>query len=479
MKKKIFILLFVMIFAIMAIGCGSKEENGKTPEEKAAIEKEKARTFKDAAEHITYSSFKLLDAGAFDSTIKVGAKGDFSKLFADKMDPTMVPFLNEFLNNSKLNYNLKVIFNDPEQLLKFSFAYGLMFNEKPLMDLEVFSNDKNIGFNFPSMSKKGFVVSHDKLFSMINDKEGADAAKDVMSIDFNKYRDIVLDGKTYEELYTEKFAKYKELTDKFLNDTFTKTDITEIERDGKKVPVTEYKGEYDMQKAMALNKEMIAIAKDDEDLKSFVLDKGTKIFDEMISSKDYEKLQMTLEDIEEAKKDFTDAITNKWADMFNEISARYEEGMNADANKVLQESTVHVLYRISEANVMESSVVTFTVEGFEINAEYVLNNYGSAVAISSSNEFYNLNSLLTGSLEEVQNNVMTNQEFFDYTKGFVIELIDYVNEGESFAEVFKLMESNNLSQQAGMIKQGLAQVKMMLDSINSPEDLINMMGMGM
>ncbi len=477
MKRRIFTLMLAVAFIFGFTACGEKAEE--------------AAKYDSAAEHLTHAYFETFDLSNIGIQAKIGAKGNFKPFLTKSMgegaNEKYVNFFDALLNESEVEYVFKYASSEGS-LPMFSAEYGLVNNGKDLINVDLFSDSENLGIKMPALSSKGFVVSYSKIASKIlesasvEDKEGMETLSKLTKLDLKKYKKIVLGDKEGYDFYVENFPKYKELIDAYINETYTKTDVTTVERDGKTIDVTEYKMAYDWEKNINLMIAILNQAKEDEALRNMLVEKAGLLIDEFISSKDYEAFDMTEEEAKKIKADFEaevadkEALAKKWSDSIQESIDVYEnEGKNGKAANLAKDADFQAVVRIDANNHLDSAVGSIKVkpEGVEEAVEVTVDGvYLQNVEVEKAegDDYYNLDALLDveGDFEAYMNE---NPAFFDFTKGFAMDVVTTLTEGESFAHIYELMKSNGLEQEEAMIQMYLQQAKTMIEGMTQEQFL--------
>ncbi len=488
MKKRLLSLALALTLVFTFTGCefSKGSDDAKTGEEKAAEKLE----FKDAADHITYAQFNTYKLEGMGFDINLGVEGDLTSYLKDMMpgqeSEKYVNFINDFVQDTKLAYAIKYKKDGEDKMPKIEGGYGLKYKGKDLINVVGLINDKNAGFSVPAVSDKGFSVDYKKLL----EKEDAEAAKVLqafLSLDLEKYLDIILGGKSAYDFYNEDLASIKEVYAKFINDSVTKTETNSVERNGKEIPVTEYKMTYDYDKAIAINKEILEAIKKDEKLRDLLIERADLVLDEIIKSKDYELFGATEEDMKEAKEELTKIkedkdLKKKWEDGIDEIIAGYDESQNQEGveevKAFINNADMEYLIRINEDNKIDSGLISFVIKDEEkkadikISAEVVSLNPDEMEFVDST-DFLDITELAASENPNPAEFFENNSEAFDYIKTYMLDAINFVLEGDSFKMVFDLMEKHEMTMEKTMIESQVKQVKTMVENM-TVEQLMGM-----
>ncbi len=493
MKRKS--LLFILVLALMAFSftaCTEDQKNAANGGDKKTSGTEKEVKLEDTASKLTYAYFNTINLENFGFNAELGVKGDFTALIQEQMasagdaeSKKYAAFANELINNGGIAYNMKYKFEEGSKFPMFSMGYGLNYNKKPLLDFAVFSDNKNVGFNLPAVSKKGFAMSYSKIFEDV-DQEELEAAATLANLDYKKYFNLVLEDKSSNEFYEANFADYKVIVDKYLNDNFDKGEEKTIERDGKKIDVTEFTANLDYASYKQFTLELLKKAKDDDKLRDLVIKKMTVVVDEFIESKDYESFGMTEEEAQKFKSEFhLSAVTNReefdkeWvAGMEEAIEAYENEEMDEETKAFLDQTVIKWVVRVDKDNHLDSMHMEFTVkpDGTDqeiqviIDGNYLLN---VDIAQTDNENFINIDGLADENVNPADY-LKENKDVAEFIKTYALEVMDYVLEGDTPSEIYQLMKDNDMESEESMIKTLVEQTKSQLESMTT-EQLIESM----
>ncbi len=474
MNKKIIaaLLAIAMVFSFTACGEKAGDNTGDAAEA--------AKKFKTVAEHINYANFEGFDIEKgigidFKLGLKGGLKDYLEKQLTDENQKKYIPFIDALSKETQLSYNFAYKMADDKTPM-LAIYYGLINNGKALLDLKGQSDQENMSFSFPALSEKGFYITLAKLTEVFGEEEDQQQMANFFKLNFKKYIDIVKGDKTGLEFYSTELAKYKEIADKYINDNATKTETTSIERDGKTISVTEYKVNYDYAQNMAVLKEYLTVARDDEALLDLIISKSTALLDEFIKSKDYELFDMTEEEINDYKARFDKYVgedkpqlIEKWKKAIDEILASYESEDYKQAVEMLKDVDINYLVRINGENQFDSMLMNFAYKyeadkKLEMFADMVY-NFNPEFEAVDKDKFFSLDGMLTKDSQKMQEYAQKNPELAEYIKAFLGDVATYVSESENVKHINELMKANGLEQEEAMFNMMTQQMKSMLENM--------------
>ncbi len=471
MNKKIIAALLAVVMLFSFTACGEKGQDAA----------EAAKQFKTAAEHINHAYFEGIDLkSGIGMQIELGVKGGIKEYLEKQMtsedQKKYIPFIDAFLKETQLSYLVAYKMADEDKVPVFNVNYGLKNNGKNLVDLELKTDSDSMAFSFPALSDKGFFLTYAKLAENVGEEDMKKIGS-IFNLDFNKYLDILKGDKTALEFYSTELAKYKEISDKYINENATKTETTSIERDGKNISVTEYKIPMDFDMNVTIAKELLNTAKEDEALLDLIIAKSTAMLDEFISSKDYEMFDMTEEEIMDYKARFDKYIgedkanlVEAWKDAIDKILATYESEEFKESQKQLKDVTIESLVRIDAENKFDSVSVNFSYkpegvsEAVQIYTDAIYNHNPEFGKVDKE-KFFSLDGMVSTDEQKVREYVQENPEFAEYVKSFLKDVATYVSEGENVKHINELMKANGLEQEEAMFNMMTQQVKSMLDNM--------------
>lgn len=475
LKKKL--LLFALIFALgfSLSACGTEEKSGNP-------NMEEKTEFKDAAEHILYSGFKTYNIKNFGADVSLRVDADLEELLKNTNvlggKEAYSKFANEFLKDFAMKYHLYFKYDEKKQLPKFSFEYALKYKDKVLADIDLTSGEKKLGISTPSLSKKGFAIDYKTLTKNNSEKELKNLNA-LLSINYVKYIDIFLGDKTAYRFFNEDLANYSAIYSEFLNETFKKTGTTSIERDGKKISVTEYEGNYNLEKNFDFQEKILLTLKDDQKLQKLVAERLVLVLDEFLNSKDYELFglsELEVKNIRDqvAKFDANDAeFKKKWDESFDRAMTelKMNRGIYEHTNRDLfGKIESKVLIRIDEKNMIDSSVMELGMDNLSgmgkvsLHAE-IVNKEPKDTDFKDVEKFKDISAFSDTANTTNFDFLMENKDTFEYAKEYAIECIDYFLEGEALKPVYELMEKHGLNMEKSILEITLKQYKTQIENI--------------
>ncbi len=483
MKKRLFILSLAFVLMFTFTGCEfSKSEgsdNGSQPEK---------IVFADAADHLIYAQLNSLSYEDMGAKVIIGVNGDVKEYFSEyftEQDEKYINFLNEFLQNANLYYELMYKSAGKGKMPNLAAKYGILFKDNAIFDIALSADDNKVGLSSPAISEKGFSLNYKKLLAEA-DEESLAIFNKVLQLDIRKYIDIAMGGKKAYEFYNEDLSSIKEVYSKYINDNSSKTETTSITRDGKEIAVTEYKITYDYDEAIKINKEILEAIKKDEKLRNLILERMDAICDELIKSKDYEIFDISEEEVKSFKEEISKAKENgfdkAWEEGIEEAIAQNEANLTspemAEVFDFLNALDIEYLIRINENDKVDSTLINFTIKNPENDKS--LSAYGELVYLNpeelvfpDNSKFLDLTEMVNLSDDERAKYFVNNKKAFDYVKNYILEAINYALEDEKIVEIYALMEKHEMIMEKATIDAGLKQVKIMIENI-TPEEMMGM-----
>lgn len=471
----LFSLLLALSFTFSACEVGKSNANG---DQKQGSEIE----FKDAASHITYANFNTFTLKNMGFDAKATVKGDFKKIFGSVMsgaeNQKYVDFLDELLNNTTIKYNLYYKYDEDHKIPKVNLSYGLLLNDRDFADILIATGKDKLGFSLPAISDKGVSITYQELTKDSGENE-IQMMKAILALDYVKYVDLILGDKKAYDFYSEDLANYKAIYDKYLNESFVKTDTQSVERDGKTIAVTEYKGTYDLKKNIELQRALLNEAKEDKKLQQLILDKALLVTEEFLNSKDYEAFGYSEERVKKTRDELATADINDpgfqadWKKGIEESLAKLDRQESQDPNmmKLFENTVVETVVRINEENKLDSYSMHLAVNDPSLNGELAFDIEMLTKQVEDSDfadveKFYTIDDLSAMSQADMLPYLSENKEMIKYMKEYGLEIINYFLESENVKPLYEMMEKHKLNLEKSMIEMYLMQTRIELENMN-------------
>lgn len=471
----LFSLLLALSFTFSACEMGKSNANG---EQKQGGESE----FKDAASHITYANFNTFTLKNMGFDAKMTIKGDYKKMFGSVLsgeeNQKYVNFLDDFLNNATVKYNLYYKYDEENKVPKLNLSYGLLLKDRDLVDILITTGKDKLGFSLPSISNKGVSITYQELIKDSGENE-IQMMKAILSLDYVKYVNIILGDKKAYDFYSEDLANYKAIYDKYLNESFVKTDTQNVERDGKTIAVTEYKGSYDLKKNMELQRALLNEAKEDKKLQQLIIDKALLVTEEFLNSKDYEAFGYSEELVKKTRDELAAADINDprfqadWKHGIEQGLADLDRQQSQDPNvmKLFENTVVETVVRINEENKLDSYLMHLVINDPSLNGELAFDIEMVTKQVNDSDfadleKFFTIDDLSAMSEADMLPYLSENKEMIRYMKEYGLEIINYFLDGENVKPLYEMMEQHKLTLEKSMIEMYLTQTKIELENMD-------------
>lgn len=309
-------------------------------------------------------------------------------------DKANIEFANEMLKKSILEMNYKLDWNKTNPIdSKMQYSMAVLYDNNMLADVVASMDENDISLSMPSLITSTFFVSKDELFKTIN--------FDYKNFDFGKYVKII-DSQSKNLAKADK-AAYMKSFETFFKEKVKKGEKIDLKlADGKTVKCTELIVEMTFEEYMKLLKEMKDIAKKDEGLREYVRGLALAIAEEMLSSKDYEKLSMTKEDLEKAIEELKDATS--FEEDFSELFIALDQMFVQMDTMVSEMNLTYVMkYAVDSSNTMRGLTMDMDMGFVKAKYELTINSLNKKVDFASypDNKKINIMEMMGKGNEEI------------------------------------------------------------------------------
>ncbi len=326
------------------------------------------------------SIWKSYNANQADMTYKVSYNlvpekyEEFTGIALAEADKANIEFANELLKKSILEMNYKLDWNKANPIdTKMQYSMALLYDNNILADAVASMDENDISITMPSLITSTFFVNKAELFKTMN--------FDYKSFDFEKYVKIIESQK--KNLAKADKKAYMGSFEAFFKDKVKKGEKIDLKlADGKTVKCTELIVEMTFEDYMKLLKEMKDIAKKDAGLREYVRGLALAIAEEMLSSKDYEKLSLTKEDLEKAIEELKDATA--FEEDFSELFIGLDEMFaQMDTMATQMDLTYIMKYAVDSSNTMRGLTMDMDMGFVKAKYELIINSLNKKVDFAS------------------------------------------------------------------------------------------------
>lgn len=418
--KKISIL--ILIISLLLISCSKEVKTELSP-----------------GEHLMKVSENMQAQNAVD--ISADMKFDINpENITDLTDEEIPDEYFALMNNLSINLDYKVK-ADPEAFtFDYVMDYGIDYKEKTLLQMLMVLNEESFGFGISNFYDKIFAVDFDDLVSGIASFEGME---NLGELELKKYIQIIMSDNEYKTQIKENEV-YKQLITDYLNKSLSEGVSEEItyEKQGESVTenVLTYTFKYDIVDIIDLFIKVMNEAENDAAVKGYIQTMASDLIDQLISSKDYEIVGLTLMEAEEMQAAFEDEFDDVWQMLFEEMKAEF-----TDFDSIMDDETLLEMNRIYDSMDIKISInkddmishmkMSMDYEGLKYDVNYVINGFGDAVVIDDYSEktVNILDYIDFNNLEEIQNKEELAKILKEFSSGAITELM----EGEGFTSLYE------------------------------------------
>lgn len=315
---------------------------------------------KDPINHIMYSTVKTDKEDNVSSTISIKAeldeklaveKGVFNQVSQSPED--MAKFANTLLKNFEILYNINVVTDDVDDVIKMDADIGMNYSGKNIINGKMNFKPWQAGIEVPKLYDKSFYVDINEVLK----KEGYEF--DLKDIDIKAYLDLI---KKEDDLYKaveENYEPYKDVFYNFLEGKVEKLDSNTItlkaSGEEKELKATKYKLNVNIMDIYDVYADILEVAKKDENVKALVTSRVEEFKNLVIENKDYEKADLTEEEFKEGMKKIQDGIEKDWDKSIDEMITQLRsvsdmpemaQAKNIDSNFIIAIDKDHMIRQI-------------------------------------------------------------------------------------------------------------------------------------
>lgn len=335
--------------------------------------------------HILYSGLQTEDETAVDATVSLTFGMDEDKMiemgaFADSEDPAAsVKFVNTLL--SRVTFDYDIISKMDYQADDLQLAAGMALNYKDITALEINANAKpwEASIEAPQMVDGPLYVDMQQILDatgseiQLKDVDLAAYLKAIYTKD-DAYNAVLNNTSAYEDVF-RKLLEGK--VEKMGKGTVT----VEVNDVTSEVPVVQYKLNVTLDDFYGMYVDLINVAKTDENVKAFVLDRIDKVEALILENEDYAMFYFEKDDIEDGFADLKAELTDNWESALDQAAQEImSQRVQLQELGVSQEFS-NVVLSIDKKNIMRQITLDMVTEGVRVTEKVTYNAFGDAVVM--------------------------------------------------------------------------------------------------
>ncbi|WDV47469.1 hypothetical protein PV797_07260 [Clostridiaceae bacterium M8S5] len=364
MKKRSFVV-FLLVFALMVsnISFAAIEDNNKAANDllKASINRIKARNVSsNIVIKFSVDEKKAIEKGVFEYYTK---------------DPkAMVKYLNTILKKFTYEYNVNLVTKEGyKDTFKLNGVTGAYYDKKDIIEGNFYFKPWEFGIGSDLLDGV-YALNLKDMFSdyYINSK--------IFEIELDDYiKALTKTDKSYTKLVNNLDSYKNVLLD------FYKVRIEDIKNDDISIKIGSRKRNIDVKKYKLKIKatdmidnviKLLEVARDDENLKAFVIDKMNDIEKVAIKNKDYEKFGVTLEVFKKGMNEVRETLDVYWPTICDSLINKYY-----DIYYTFDDTEYEVYISVDKKNVVRRVESDINIDHVVISVVQDFNAYGNDVKV--------------------------------------------------------------------------------------------------
>lgn len=367
--------------------------------------------------HILYSGMQTEEETAVDATVSLTFGMDEDKMiemgvFADSEDPAAsVKFVNTLL--SRVTFDYDILSKMDYEADDLQLVAGMALNYKDITALEVNANVKpwEASLEAPQMVNGPLYVD----IQQVLDATGSDIQ--LKDVDLSAYLKAIYAKDDAYNAVLNNVSAYEDVFRKLLDGKVEKmgkgTVTVEVNDVTSEVPVVQYKLNVSLDDFYGMYIDLINVAKTDEHVKAFVLDRIDKVQALILENEDYAMFYLEKDDVEDGFAEMKSELTDNWESALDEAAQEImSQRVQLQELGVSQEFS-NVVLSIDKKNIMREVSLDMVTEGVRITEKVTYNAFGDAVvmpAMPTAEESRDIYEIMndTTQMADLQNEVLTN-----------------------------------------------------------------------
>jgi len=335
--------------------------------------------------HILYSGIQTDDETAVDATVAITVGLDEAKMveegaFYGSEDPAAsAKFVNTLLSRVSFDYDIISKMDYEADDLQLVAGMALNYKEIPALELKANVKPWEASVEAPQMVNGPLYIDIQEALT------ASGSEVQLSDVNLSAYLKAIDEKDDAYNAIMDNSAAYETVFRNLLEGKVEKMGkgSIEVEVNGttSQVPVVQYKLNITMDDIYAMYADLINVAKTDENVKAFALDRINKIEALVVENEDYKMFGVEKEEVTIGFEEMRTELTENWETALDEAAT---ELMNqrAQLNELnVSQNMNNVVLSIDKKNIMRQVSLDIVTEGIKITEVITYNAFGDDVVM--------------------------------------------------------------------------------------------------
>jgi hypothetical protein len=337
--------------------------------------------------HILYSGVQTNDEKAVDATVTLAFGLDEAKMietgaFDGSEDPAaMAKFVNTLVSRVELDYDVLTRMDYDTNDLQVVAGMSLNYKDIPALEMNANFKPWEASLELPQVVNGPLYLNIQEVLDasgseiQLKDVDLAAYLKAIYEEDA-AYTAIMNNSSAYETVFRN-LLEGEGKVEKLGKSTIT------VETNGvtSEVPVVQYKLNVTMDDIYGMYIELIKVAKTDENVKAFALDRINKIETLVITNEDYAMFGVSKEEVEAGFAEMKTELTDNWETALDEAATEISSQRIQLEELGMSQSLSNMVLSIDKQNIMRQVSLDIVTEGILMTETVTYNAFGDDVVI--------------------------------------------------------------------------------------------------
>lgn len=337
--------------------------------------------------HILYSGMQTEEETAVDATIALTFALDEEKMIEDgafemSEDPAAnIKFVNTLLSRVAFDYDIISKMDYEANDMQLAAKMALTYRDIPAIELSANMKPWEASIEAPQMINGALNVDIQELLDasgseiQLADVDLAAYFKTIYEKD-EAYNAILKNSAAYETVFRT-LLEAEGKVEKAGKSTVT----VEVNGAVSEVAVVQYKMNLSMDDIYSMYIELINVAKTDENVKAFALDRINKVEALIIEKEDYKMFGIEKEEFTVAMTDMKTELTDNWESSLEEAVIQLTTQRDMMKDMAVEQEITNMLLSIDKNNIMRQISIDIVTEAFVMNETITYNAFGDDVVM--------------------------------------------------------------------------------------------------
>lgn len=335
--------------------------------------------------HILYSGVQTEEETAVDASLTLTFGLDEAKMietgaFAGSEDPeAMAKFVNTLVSRLAVDYDMVTKMDYEANDLQVAGGMALTYKDIPAIELSANVKPWEASVEAPQMVNGPLYVD----IQQVLDASGSDIQ--LKDVDLAAYLKAIYEKDAAYTAIVDNASAYETVFRNLLEgkvEKMGKSTIT-VETNGvtSEVPVVQYKLNTTMDDIYGMYIELINIAKTDENVKAFTLDRINKIEALVMANEDYAMFGVAKEEVEAGFAEMKTELTDNWETSLDQVATEISSQRVQLKELGMTQDITDMILSIDKENIMRQVSLDVVTEGIRITEVITYNAFGDDVVM--------------------------------------------------------------------------------------------------